>query len=102
MGNDWSTCLDSIIEIPMPKISRQEAINRGLTPHEPYLQTILISKERYTLPQARRWLEQHEYKSGVRSTTNFYRFMQQNPVQGGRFFTEKINDYIELVYCVFA
>lgn len=43
------------------------------------LQTIIISKDEFTLKQAKSWLTDHEYKTDVDETDSSYRFRQRDP-----------------------
>lgn len=53
------------------------------------VQTIIFSKDSWTLGQAREWLREHDFKTDVDETDTSYRFRQFDPDQcrAGSFLT---------------
>ena len=52
------------------------------------LQSILLDKRKYTLPQAIKWIEDNNYKFlKVDWTGNYYRFRQEEPDNNRRYIT---------------
>jgi hypothetical protein len=83
----------------MPTITRSVAIQNGYPTNRWFVQTILIDKHAYTRTQAKQWLQTHAYyHSNKRTTTNYWRYMQTNPVQGAIYFTDVVYPGIEIVY----
>ena len=81
----------------MPPITKTEARRTGRPTSG--LQTILISNNFGTLVEMKAWLKNHKYKYGRhRRTTNFFRFIQNLPIIGAKYFTQVLPNGIELVY----
>jgi hypothetical protein len=85
----------------MPYITKAEAKKKKIKSNS--LQTILIPRNDFTLEQARKWIEnnkkKHHYKYGYhRTTSHYFRFMQENPVIGATYYTITLPNKIHLVY----
>lgn len=82
----------------MPLITKSQA--RKLYPSVDHnLQTILFSKDLYTLKQARDWLKQHGYLyQNHRNTKNERRFVQAYDVKDAEFYAKKITDGIVFIF----
>jgi len=66
------------------------------------VQTILIPRDRFSLPEAYRWIEEHGYTKdyygkGVDVTTHFFRFRQKKPNHNADYYTETLPNGIEIV-----
>jgi hypothetical protein len=62
------------------------------------LQTILIPKVKFSLPDAVEWVRDHHYNHHkVDITDRFYRFRQHTPFKGS-YYTVTLPNGIELVY----
>lgn len=82
----------------MPVITPETARQVGYPSGKYFIQTILIDKS-LSKPQAINWLKEHGYAHKYyRTTQQYHRFMQHNPVEGAKYYTEKISPYVELVY----
>lgn len=44
------------------------------------IQAILFPKDKFSLERAKLWISKNNYKTTYRSTDDFYRFMQNNPI----------------------
>lgn len=86
----------------MPTITRRLAIDKNYPIGSYFIQTILIP-DSYTKKQAIAWLVKkglrHDY---YRKTEHFHRFMQHNPVEKARYYTERIPNNVEIVYQKFT
>ena len=84
----------------MPTISRREAIAKGYPINKWFIQTILASKDLVSKKQAVKELKENKARTDdYRETTNFMRFMQNNPVRGAHYQTMRTTDNkYELVY----
>ncbi len=81
----------------MPKLTIAQAKKLGMP--KKTLQTIEIPKDDFTLKQARFWLSENDYDhTNYRLTKNFRRFMQVDPILGAKYYSEKLDDGIVLVY----
>ena len=82
----------------MPIISRHTAVEAHYPIGKYFIQTVLIPNS-YTKPEAIAWLEKnklrHEY---YRKTKHFHRFMQHNPVEGAKYYTDQLHNGIDLTY----
>lgn len=79
----------------MPYITIDEAKRKKIPRNN--LQTILIPRDN-DLDIARKWLKKHKYKVSHRTTTHFYRFMQNNPIIGAAYYTKVLPNKIELIF----
>lgn len=80
----------------MPTISKSEAIRSGIP--KKTLQTILIPND-YSLKESRAWLKDHNYSNAYyRNTKNFRRWMQVFPIRGASYYSNVLNNGIELIY----
>jgi hypothetical protein len=66
------------------------------------IQSILFNKNLYTLPQAKKWISDHGYKTTFYGkladiTENYYRFRQQSPKKYNTYRTKEISKGIMLV-----
>ncbi len=87
----------------MPTITRNVAVRHGYPTNKWFVQTILIHKHAYTKAQAIQWLKSHGYDhSNSRLTFNFRRFMQTNPVEGAKYYTDVVCPGVEVVYQRFS
>jgi hypothetical protein len=63
------------------------------------LHAILFPKSKFTLNDAKKWLETHNYKYiHNRDTTNIHRFRIKEQIKGYKFYTIKLPSFIEFVY----
>lgn len=84
----------------MPTISIDEAYNRGYV--FPNVQTILFPKESFNRKKSSKWLKEHGYTAKYyRTTKNFIRRMQHNPVENAKYYTIQLPKNIQLVYQYF-
>lgn len=60
-------------------------------------QSVSISKDKYTLDEAKKWLDEHGYKKSVEEGPEFYHFRQAAPSKSGVYVTKEITPGIELV-----
>jgi hypothetical protein len=80
----------------MPTISIDEAYNRGYV--FPNVQTVLFPKESFNRKKSSKWLKDHGYTAKYyRTTKNFIRRMQKNPVVGATYYSEKLPNGIIIV-----
>lgn len=92
----------------MPLITAQRAEELGYPKNKLILQTILIPKYgktidgtsyKITIKELKKWLKDNDFRSDYhRTTTNFHRFMQTNPIIDAQFVTKKMSPYLEFVY----
>jgi len=62
------------------------------------LQTILLPKSKFSLPDAIRWIISHRYIADkVDVTDRFYRFRQMTPLPGGIYRTRTLPNGVQLV-----
>ena len=81
----------------MPTITKTKAINKGIP--KVSLQTILFSYDFFDYNDAIDWLIKHGYRYDFyRTTKNFMRFMQVNPIQNAQFSSKKIASGINFVF----
>ena len=80
----------------MPYISQEKANRYGYD--NPNTQTIIIPKNKFTLEEAQNWLKQNGwlYKNW-RETINYYRFIQNDVVNGANYYSNKLNNGIILI-----
>ena len=69
-------------------ISLEEASN---------VQSLIFSKNKFTLDQAKEWAKKHNFKSGVDEKENTYRFRQKDPGKFKRFATKEFGNGIQAV-----
>lgn len=63
------------------------------------LQTVLVPKDRFTLPNAIKWVGLNGYKiKKVDETRNFYRFRQTEPLSDVKYFSKVLPNGVELVF----
>jgi hypothetical protein len=63
------------------------------------LHAILFPKLKFTLNDAKKWLENNNYKYiHNRDTKNIHRFRIKEQIKGYKFFTVKLPSFVELVY----
>lgn len=75
----------------MPSITATKAAQLGIP--RKTVQTILFSKDKWTVPLAKKWLRDHNYvNSNWRKTTNEIRFMQNFDIKGAHFYSKKIDN----------
>lgn len=81
----------------MPLISKKEAERRHYAHKN--IQTVLFPKSLFNKRQAKRWLQENNYKRAddYRSTLNFHRFMQHNPVIGADYYTIILDNGVHVV-----
>lgn len=104
--------LDQIKESTWDNLSpsqQESEIKKGFNPNKSLIkghglkknkdvQTILFSKEKWTVESAKKWLSENGFISPkVDITKNKLRFRQKEP-EGGRYATKKLSDGIELVF----
>ncbi len=81
----------------MPTITKDEAIQLGYPKNKFFIQTILIDKD-ISKKNAIKYLKENGYRyNDVRSTTNYNRYMQHNPVENAIYYTKPLYG-MELVY----
>lgn len=81
----------------MPKISMQEAKQKSLPTSG--IQTIQIPKSKFSIKQAKEWLKTHKYRYDTwRYTPEFYRFMQNRPVENANYYSKKLPNGIILTF----
>lgn len=81
----------------MPTITKRQGLAMGIQSNS--LQTILLPKSLFSKDAAIAWLKKHKYKYNyIRGTTNEYRSMQVNPIQGAKFYSKKLPNGIVLVF----
>jgi len=62
------------------------------------VQSVLFPKSVFTQKKAVGWLTKHNYDhSKVDVTDNYYRFRQQDPVSGAKFYTVRLPNGVELI-----
>jgi hypothetical protein len=62
------------------------------------LQTILVPKSKFSLPDAIHWVRTHRFIADkVDTTDRFYRFRQMTPYPGGEYRTKTLPNGVELV-----
>lgn len=62
------------------------------------IQSILVPKAKFGLPDAVEWVRRHGFHSHkVDITGNFYRFRQMEPMHGGYYRTKTLPNKIEIV-----
>jgi len=65
------------------------------------LQTILIPKAKFSLPDAIEWVRDHHHSAHkVDITGHYYRFRQHTPHHSGRYYTVTLPNGVELVHQV--
>jgi len=63
------------------------------------LHAILFPKSKFSLSDAKKWLDTHKYKYiHNRDTTNIHRFRIKEQIKDYKFFTKNLNNGIELVF----
>ena len=63
------------------------------------LHAILFEKSKFSLNDAKKWLESHNYKYiHNRDTKNIHRFRIKEQIKGYKFFTKNFNNGVELVF----
>lgn len=63
------------------------------------LHAILFDKSKYSLNDAKKWLDSHNYKYiHNRETKNIWRFRIKEQIKGYNFFTKNLNNGVELVF----
>lgn len=65
------------------------------------VQSVIISKDHYTLAEAKKWIKIHGYKEEfkgkkVHETDKYYRFRQADP-KPGNYITKQANEGVKLV-----
>lgn len=82
----------------MPTISKLVAIGHNYPIGKYFIQTVLIP-DSYTKKEAIDWLTTHGLRHNYhRMTKHFHRFMQHNPVERAKYYTEHLSNGINLVY----
>ena len=65
------------------------------------LHAILFPKNLFSLNDAKKWLDSHNYKYiHNRQTTNIWRFRIKEQIKGYDFYTKKLNNGVEFVFMV--
>jgi hypothetical protein len=63
------------------------------------LHAILFDKLKFSLNDAKKWLESHNYKYiHNRQTKNIWRFRIKEQIKGYNFFTKDLNNGVKLVF----
>jgi hypothetical protein len=63
------------------------------------LHAILFNKIKFSLNDAKKWLESHNYKYiHNRETKNIWRFRIKEQIKGYNFFTKNLNNGVEMVF----
>lgn len=63
------------------------------------LHAILFEKSKFSLNEAKKWLETHNYKYiHNRQTKNIWRFRIKEQIKDYNFFTKNLNNGVELVF----
>ena len=63
------------------------------------LHAVLFPKSKFTLNDAKKWLDYHKYKYiHNRDTTNIHRFRIKEQIKNYKFYTVKLPSFVELVY----
>ena len=82
----------------MPIISKEIAIKAHYPIGKYFIQTVLIP-DKYSKAEAVAWLEKNKLKHNYhRSTHNYNRYMQHSPVEGAKYYTDKLPNGIDYVY----
>lgn len=80
----------------MPRVSK--LIARIFKIPKNSLQTVLIPIS-VSLADSRNWLKDHDLNyNSYRSTENFRRFIQVNPIKGAEFYSKTLPNGVELVF----
>jgi len=83
--------------MPLQHLSKTEARNNGIPRHT--IQTILFSKDKFTLKQSRDWLKKHGYLyQNYRLETNYRRFQQNPPIKDANYFAKNINPDLTFIF----
>lgn len=62
------------------------------------IQTVLLPKKKFSLPDAIAWVSRHGFRSHkVDITGNYYRFRQMEPMYGGKYRTKTLTNGVEIV-----
>lgn len=63
------------------------------------VQAVLFNKNKWTLADAKEWLNANGYKpiKRVHITENFYRYRIMKPIKNKNYSSKKIGDYITLI-----
>ena len=61
------------------------------------VQSISISKDKYSLAEAKKWVDEHGYKKTVEEGPEFYHFRQKPPKEHMVYATKTISPGVELV-----
>jgi hypothetical protein len=81
------TCASKLVEqfieeCPVvDKGSMKEGGIAGMCPEGTKVQTILMSRNKFTLNKAKGWLKKHDYKASVDTKKNYFRFRQVEPAE---------------------
>lgn len=63
------------------------------------LHAILFPKDKYSLNDAKKWLDAHNYKYiHNRQTKNIWRFRIKTEIKDYKFFTKVLNNGVEMVF----
>jgi len=61
-------------------------------------QSVIIPRDKFSLAEAKAWIDRHNYKKPkVDTTKNFYRFRQEEPGLFHNYRNKKLPDGVELV-----
>lgn len=81
----------------MPTISALEA--KRLKIPKTSLKTIIFDNQHWTVPMAKKWLKDHDYKFNTyRKTINTIRFKQNPDIKYGIFWSKRLNNNIILTF----
>jgi len=77
---------------------REKPLKEDLTKKN-ILHAILFPKSKFTLNDAKKWLETHNYNYiHNRQTKNIWRFRIKEQIKGYNFFTKILNNGVELIF----
>jgi hypothetical protein len=80
----------------MPILEKPLKEDRG---KKTLLHAILFPKSKFTLQQAKEWLNKNDYKYiHNRQTKNIWRFRIREQIKDYKFYTYRLNNGVELVY----
>jgi hypothetical protein len=61
------------------------------------IQSVLFDREKWSLPEAKAWLQKHKLKTDVDAKPNHFRFRQMEPRKGSKYRTIEHGGGIEFV-----
>lgn len=61
------------------------------------IQSIIFDKSKYTLEEAKKWLEERNFKTDVDEKKNYYRFRQAEPNKRNKYITKPLTNGIKII-----